>query len=105
MEDYDYKGPFDKVTSFAEVLLNMSNVQSWVNDIAFGLNGDEIVVAVHSNQVFVKRLQEGENKNEPDAVILWKGLPFLSVLYLDKDTFLAAGFENRVAVFKRKGMV
>lgn len=39
VEDYNYKGLFDKVTTRGEVLINMSNTQGWINDIAFGLNG------------------------------------------------------------------
>ena len=60
-------------------------------------------MALHSNQLFVKKLSEAENKNEPDSFILWKGLPFNSLLPLNADTILAAGFDNRVGVFKRKG--
>jgi actin related protein 2/3 complex subunit 1A/1B len=103
VEDYDYKGPFEKVTSMGEVLLNISNVQGWINDIAFGLKSEDLLVALHSNQLFVKKLSEAENKNEPDSFILWKGLPFNSLLPLNADTILAAGFDNRVGVFKRKG--
>jgi len=103
VEDYDYKGPFDSVKSFGEVLINLSNVQGWVNDIAFGLKTEDIVVAVHSNQLLVKKLEQANNKQEVDSVILWKGLPFLSLLFLNNDTLLAGGFENRVGVFKRKG--
>jgi len=44
------------------VLINLSNVQGWVNDIAFGLKSEEILVAVHSNQLLVKKLEQTSNK-------------------------------------------
>jgi hypothetical protein len=55
VEDTTYKGPFANVTSFGEVLISMTNLQGWVNDIAFGPILNEDVIVLHSNQLIVKK--------------------------------------------------
>ena len=58
---------------------------------------------MHHNHLVLKKVQEGENKPEPDAIIPWTNLPLINGYFVDENTFLASGYDYQVALFKRKG--
>jgi hypothetical protein len=62
-----------------------------------------MIVLLHNNQMLTKVLQESGNKNEPDSIIPWKGLPHFSGVFTNEETFVTGSFENKLNLFKRKG--
>lgn len=53
--------------------------------------------------MLVKTISEGDNKNEADSIIAWKGLPHYSGVFLNEETYVSGGFENKLTLFKRRG--
>lgn len=83
--------------------MTLSGLQGWVNDISFAPNSNTMIVLLHNNQMLTKVLQESGNKNEPDSIIPWKGLPHFSGVFTNEETFVTGSFENKLNLFKRKG--
>jgi len=54
----NYKGPFDNVTNFGDVLFSVSNTGGWVNAVAWSPSGNNYAYAVHSSQVFFGKIKD-----------------------------------------------
>jgi WD40 repeat protein len=65
VEDFPYSGPFEKVTSFGEVLYSIDNIlpnmKIWINHVSFENNGKNFLVLTHSNHNKFYDVKEGDN--------------------------------------------
>lgn len=85
------------------VLLNLTGLQGWVNDIAINGN-EEMAIVLQNNNIAIKKIGDGDNNNN-FVTARWNGLPLISVVWLNDNSFLASGYENRVGLFTRKGKI
>lgn len=74
--------------------------QTWVNGAAWSPAGTQLAYISQASQLFVVSIESGTVTKDS---VRHRGLPFLSCIFLDENTIVAAGFDMNPAVFRRSG--
>ncbi|KAM3147267.1 hypothetical protein pb186bvf_000518 [Paramecium bursaria] len=102
LEDQDYDGIFKNVDlwnhEFFETVLN-----GWINDFSFSPAGDKIIITSHTSQLQLIVIKDGDSIETTDIqkadTYTHKGQPFLKLVFISNDIFVAAGYERKLYVF------
>ncbi len=85
-----------------EVLHTIDNLGGWVNHVSFENQGKEFLLLTHGPLPRVYSVG-GAKVLDKESKVNWNNLPFMNG-YLTSNGFLvAAGYDNKVALFKKKG--
>jgi actin related protein 2/3 complex subunit 1A/1B len=71
---------------------------AWINSVAFSTSGQFLAYAPQDSTVRFKNLNDG-----PDGVpsrVRWRGLPFLSIVFMDDSCLVACGFDKVPVLFR-----
>lgn len=93
-------GPFASTHAameFGEAYVELST-NSWVHAVAWSPSGNTLAYASHDSKVYVATF--GVSAEPPVQIIRLSDLPFATLLFLNEQSFVGAGYDFNPAIFK-----